>query len=229
MNDRSGQASATASAGPFPVVLAGPSGSGKTTIARELLTRREDLRFSISVTSRPPRETEVDGVDYRFISRSGFERLIAEDGLLEWAEVHGELYGTPRSGLDEARRDGAHLLLDIDVQGARSVRRLDPMAVTIFLLPPTARHILARLEGRGTEDPAALQRRLRTAEAELAGVGEFDYAVVNDDLGQCVEAIEGIIDAESLRVDRSRVATESEAERMSEEIRRVLSDEDPKA
>lgn len=229
MSSDSGQAPTLSPADLFPVVLAGPSGSGKTTVARSLLARRADLTFSVSVTSRPPREGETDGLDYRFISRSDFERQIDDAGLLEWAEVHGELYGTPRSNLAEAVDKGAHLLLDIDVQGARAVRRLVPGVVTIFLLPPTARHIVARLEGRGTEDRAALQRRLRTAETELAGVGEFDYAVVNDDLDACVAVIAGIINAESLRVDRTRAATEKEVAGMLEEIRRVLSEEDLKA
>jgi len=229
VSGQSGQTSAMVPPDPFPVVLAGPSGSGKTTVARALLERRSDLLFSVSVTSRPPRDGETDGVDYHFIPRPDFERLVSENGLLEWAEVHGELYGTPRSGLDEAEGEGAHLLLDIDVQGARALRRLAPTAVTIFLVPPTAQHIVARLKGRGTEDPAALQRRLRTAEAELSGIGEFDYAVVNDDLDECLEAVEGIIDTESLRVGRTRAATQKEAGRMLEEIRRVLSDESPKA
>ena len=214
---------------PFPVVLAGPSGSGKTTIARGLLERRSDLLFSVSATSRPPRKGETDGVDYQFVSRTEFERLIAEEGLLEWAEVHGELYGTPRSSLDEAEREGAHLLLDIDVEGARNVRRLVPSAVTVFLLPPTAGHIVARLEGRGTEDRQALHRRLRTAEAELAGIGEFDYAVVNDDLDRCLADVEAIIDAEGLRLDRIRAAVGEATGAMVDEIRRVLSDESSKA
>ena len=229
MNAESGGPAALHPIEPFPVVLAGPSGSGKTTIARALLERRPDLSFSVSVTSRPPREGERDGVDYRFMPRSDFERLIAEGGLLEWAEVHGELYGTARSSLDDAVRAGVHLLLDIDVQGARSVRRLVPGAVTIFLLPPTGRDIIARLKGRGTEDSAALRRRLRTAEKELAGVGEFDYAVVNDDLDACVAAVEGIIASERLRIDHRRAATEKEAAGMLEEIRRVLSEEGSKA
>lgn len=209
----------------FPVVLAGPSGSGKTTVARALLARRTDLRFSVSVTSRRPRASERDGVDYRFMSRGEFEELIAGDGLLEWAEVHGELYGTPRSGLEEAQRDGHHLLLDIDVQGARQVRRLLPAALTVFLLPPTAGQIISRLEGRGTEDRQALHRRLRTAEGELAGIGEFDYAVVNDDLDACLVTIEAIVDAESHRVDRDRAHIEAVASEMADEIRRVLSDD----
>lgn len=214
---------------PFPIVLAGPSGSGKTTIARALVARRGDLRFSVSATSRPARSAETDGVDYVFLSRSDFERLIEEGGLLEWAEVHGELYGTPASGLEKARRDGACLLLDIDVQGARQIRRLVPSAVTIFVLPPTALKVVERLVGRGTEDSRALQRRLRTAETELLGIGEFDYAVVNDDLDDCVDTIEWIIDAESQRVERDRRRIEELAAGMAEEIRRVLSDDAPNA
>ena len=213
----------------FPIVLAGPSGSGKTTIARALIDRRADLRFSVSATSRPARPAEVAGVDYVFLSRDAFEDLIGRDGFLEWAEVHGHLYGTPRSELDAATRDERHLLLDIDVQGARAVRRLAPNALTIFLLPPTPGHIIERLEGRGTEDAAALERRLRTAESELRGIGDFDYAVVNDDLDDCVATIDGIIDAENLRIARNREGIVGAAQEMAEEIRRVLSDGGPRA
>ena len=229
MSVESGQASAVLRAEPFPVVLAGPSGSGKTTIARALLARRSDCIFSVSVTSRPPRSAETDGVDYRFITRPDFEQLIADGGLLESAEVHGELYGTPRSNLDESEREGLHLLLDIDVQGARTVRSLVPDVVTIFLLPPTAQQIIARLRGRGTEDRDALHWRLRTAQEELAGIGEFDYAVVNDDLEACLTVVEGIIDSERYRVDRGRRAAENRANDMVNAIRQVLSDDGPKA
>jgi guanylate kinase len=216
-------------AGDFAIVIAGPSGSGKTTIARELLKRRPDVRFSISATTRPPRNGEKDGEDYHFMTRGEFDRLIADGGLLEWAEVHGERYGTPRRNLREAERDGIHLLLDIDVQGAREVRRLVTSAVTIFLLPPSAERVISRLVGRGTEDRAALERRLRTAEAELAGIGEFDYVIVNDELEESIRAIERIVEAERRRVDRLREDALACATEMSRQIRRVLSEADPKA
>lgn len=186
----------------FPVVLAGPSGSGKTSVARRLLDLREDVVFSVSSTTRDRRPGERDGLDYRFIDREEFMDLREEDALLEWAEVHDHFYGTPRVNLERARASGAHLLLDIDVQGARSVRKKVPEAVTIFLLPPSGAEILRRLRGRGTEDLSRLRRRLRSAESELASAGEFDYAVVNDDLARTVRTVEAVIVAEQCRIER---------------------------
>lgn len=186
----------------FPLVLAGPSGSGKTTIAHSLVQRRSDVRFSVSATTRPRRPGEQDGVDYHFLGREEFRELGEGDGLLEWAEVHGELYGTPRSNLEEARAEGRHLLLDIDVQGARSVRKRISEAVTVFVLPPAGSEMVRRLRGRGTEERAGLLRRVRSAEEELGAVTEFDYLVVNDDLDEAVSAAEAILEAEMRRIER---------------------------
>ncbi len=185
----------------YPLVLAGPSGSGKTTAVRELLHRRSDLRFSVSATTRASRPGERDGVDYVFLERADFERMRDRGELLEWAEVHGELYGTPSENLEGARAEGAHLVLDIDVQGARSVRAAVPAAVTIFLLPPRGAW-LARLRARGSETRSTLLLRLRTAAAELGAAGEFDYVLVNEDLGETVDRVEAILDAEESRVGR---------------------------
>lgn len=189
--------------GLFPILLAGPSGGGKTTVRTVLLERRADLEFSVSATTRPPRAAEDDGSDYLFVDRSGFERLIDEGDLLEWAEVHGELYGTPRENLRRARGAGRHLLLDVDVQGARQLREIEPDAVLIFLLPPDYGRLVERLRGRGSEDGEAFRRRMRTALAELEAVREFDYVVVNDDLEDTVRRVEEIISAERARVDRA--------------------------
>lgn len=185
----------------FPIVLAGPSGSGKTTVGRAL-ERLRDVRFSVSATTRPRRTEEVDGRDYLFLDRERFEALIEDGEMLEWAEVYGELYGTPLSNLEEARADGRHLLLDIDVQGARSVREAIPGAVTVFLLPPDARRIVRRLVERGSEGPDELRRRLRAAEEELRAAGEFDYVVVNDELEDAVGTVEAILRSEARRIDR---------------------------
>ncbi len=185
----------------YPLVLAGPSGSGKTTAVRELLHRRSDLRFSVSATTRASRPGERDGVDYVFLERADFERMRDRGELLEWAEVHGELYGTPSENLEGARAEGAHLVLDIDVQGARCVRAAVPAAVTIFLLPPRGAW-LARLRARGSETRSTLLLRLRTAAAELGAAGEFDYVLVNEDLGETVNRVEAILDAEESRVGR---------------------------
>ncbi len=185
-------------------MLAGPSGGGKTTVCRRIVTARPDVRFSVSATTRPPRPGERDGADYRFLSPESFDALIDSDGLLEWAEVHGERYGTPREALVRASEGGSHLLLDIDVQGARQVREREPDSVLVFLLPPTAEVLVERLQQRGSEDEDKVRRRLRTALSELEAVQEFDYVVVNDDLDVTVSAVEAILDAEVYRTERYR-------------------------
>lgn len=185
-----------------PLVLSGPSGGGKTSICAEVLRRRDDATFSLSVTTRAPRPGEQNGRHYRFVQRPEFEALVEAEALLEWAEVHGELYGTPRDQL-AAVEAGRILLLDIDVQGARDVRRRVPEAVLVFVLPPSAEAMRERLLGRGSEDEATLRRRMRTALGELEAVGEFDYVVVNRELEDAVDAVEAILAAERHRTDRS--------------------------
>jgi len=206
---------------PFPLILAGPSGGGKTTIAGKLMYRRSDVRFSVSATTRDPRPAEVEGVDYRFFNRDTFEALVEEDGFLEWAEVHGELYGTPLANLTEAAEGGAHLLLDIDVQGARQVRRAVPGSVTVFVLPPSGKEMLERLRGRRTEREAALQRRIETALQELVAVEWFDFVVVNDDLDVAVEAVDAILTAEGHRVVHSSRDLRGHALDLARELERV--------
>jgi guanylate kinase len=210
----------------FPVVLAGPSGSGKTTVARRLARDAERYRFSVSATTRPPRPGEVEGEDYRFMDRSAFLALRDAGELLEWAEVHGELYGTPRGQLQEARGDGVHLLLDIDVQGARSVRRLEPDVVTIFLVPPTGERIIERLRNRGSEGETARRRRMRTAEEELRAVPEFDFVVLNDDLEVAVRDTDDVVRAEELRIRRMGTRVSRLVGRLEAEIRSALAAED---
>lgn len=184
------------------LVLAGPSGGGKTTVCRRLVGSRPDVRFSVSATTRDPRSGERDGADYRFLSRESFEALIESDGLLEWAEVHGDLYGTPRDAIPQAAAGGQHLLLDIDVQGARQVRERVPDAVLVFLAPPSAEVLMERLRGRQSETEERVRRRLNTALSELEAVEEFDYTVVNDDLDATVAAVGAILDAEVHRTER---------------------------
>jgi len=176
------------------VVISGPSGSGKTTICKRLADGK-DILFSVSATTRAPRQGEVDGADYYFLSKEEFEREIANGEFLEHAEYNGRLYGTPRQNVDEARRKQKILLVEIDVQGARQMRQSCPDATFIFIDTPTAGEARARLERRNTESAADLARRLDTAarEREEAKSIGFDYTVINDDLEEAVGKIEGII------------------------------------
>jgi len=207
------------------VLIAGPSGAGKTTIRDRLLSGEDGHRFvfSVSMTTRSPREGEREGQDYRFVDREAFLALVESGGMVEHAEVHGELYGTPRENLELAHREGAHLLLDIDVQGARQVRESVPAVVTIFVLPPTGDRIFDRLRRRGSETDAQLRRRLASAQAELAAVSEFDYAVVNDDLDAAVAAVVAIVDAEGRSVARLGAEAEALSSMLRDEIRDRMS------
>lgn len=180
------------------VVLAAPSGAGKTTIAHALVARRPDVGFSVSATTRPPREGERDGVDYLFLARAEFDRRVKAGEFLEWAEYAGNRYGTLRSEVERIRRAGRHVLLDIEVQGAAQVRRAYPWpdSVAIFLLPPSRAELVRRLEGRGTETHLALWRRLEQAKRELTEALAFDFVVVNDDLERAVADVGRAIDSE---------------------------------
>jgi guanylate kinase len=190
------------------IVVSGPSGAGKTTVLNRVMTELEDIRFSVSHTTRIPRSGEKDGVEYHFVSRREFERLISEGSFLEWAEVHGEMYGTSRSEYDDAVRGGLDLLLDIDVKGADQVCQKFDDAVTVFVIPPSYRDLERRLRGRGPDDEASFQRRLAVAGEEMAHFRKYQYAIVNVDLEASVEALKTIVRAARLRT--SRVAETAE-------------------
>jgi guanylate kinase len=197
---------------PFPVILSAPSGGGKTSIARRLLDERPDVGYSVSCTTRAPRQGEVDGRDYRFLSREAFQSAIDAGEFAEWAEVHGNLYGTLRSEVERVLASGRHVLMDIDVQGARQFAAAFPQTVLVFVLPPSGEVLKERLAGRGSEDPERLLTRLRNARSELGDVGRYHYVVVNDDLERAVEQVNIIIDAEGLRHARvERVEAQVEA------------------
>jgi guanylate kinase len=189
---------------PFPVILSAPSGGGKTRIARELLARRKDVGYSVSCTTRLPRQGEVDGVDYFFLSHGEFMERVGRGEFAEWADVHGRLYGTLRREVERVLGAGRHVLMDIDVQGAEQFTAAFPASVPVFILPPSAAVLVARLTQRKSEDAGSLARRLRSALAELRAVGRYHYVVVNDDLDQAVERVSAIIDAESVRHERLR-------------------------
>ncbi len=208
----------------FPIILAAPSGAGKSTIARRLLERRGDMILSISATTRPPRGYEREGEHYFFVAEAEFRRMAGAGELLEWAEVHGHLYGTPRRNIEEAARGRKFLILDIDVQGSREIRRVVPEAVSIFVLPPSGEELARRLVGRGSEDEAVRRRRLTNARREIEEAREFDYVVVNDDLERAVAVVEAIITAESHRTRRIP-ALEEEVVRLCSEIDRYLDGE----
>ena len=186
----------------FPVVVSAPSGAGKTTIAKRLLATRPDLGYSVSCTTRAPRPGEVDGQDYFFLSRAEFDARVARGEFAEWAEVHGQRYGTLRSEVERILASGRHVMLDIDVQGARQVTAAFPDAVTIFVVPPSVEVLVARLLGRKSEDAAALALRLRNARMELLEAPRYQHLVENDDLDRATTRVAEILAEEALRRER---------------------------
>ena len=185
---------------PVVIVVSAPSGAGKTSVVARVLAEMPGILFSVSYTTRHPRGAEREGVEYRFVDRDRFVALRERGALLEWAEVHGNLYGTGVAEIERAREAGCDLLLDLDVQGAAQVRRRIEDAVTVFVLPPSYGVLERRLRGRGEDDEATIRRRLAAAGREIDAFTQYDYAIVNDDLDRCVEELKCIVMAARCRV-----------------------------
>ncbi len=185
------------------IVISGASGTGKGTICKKLLAESPGIAYSISATTRKPRPGEVDGREYYFLSVDEFKAWIAEGKFLEYAEVYGNFYGTPLNKIEERLKRGEDILLEIDVQGALNVKKKCPEGIYIFLLPPSLEELKRRIEGRGTENPESLTRRLQNAVAEIQIGLQYDYVVVNDTIDNAAAQIEAILTAERCKVARN--------------------------
>ena len=185
------------------LVISSPSGAGKSTIARNVLEADRGMSLSVSVTTRERRPSEIEGVHYHFVSRKEFERLKSSDSLLEWAEVHGNFYGTPREAAEVAMSQGRDMLFDIDWQGAQQLQeKMSADVVSIFILPPTMAELQSRLNRRAEDSAEVIATRLKNARDEIGHWGEYDYVVINDDLDRAFASVRAIVEAERLRRDR---------------------------
>jgi len=185
------------------LVISSPSGAGKSTIARNLLENDQGLELSVSVTTRARRASEIDGVHYHFINRREFDRLKDSDSLLEWAEVHGNFYGTPREPAEVAMAEGRDMLFDIDWQGAVQLNeKMRADIVSVFILPPSMAELKARLKRRAEDSETTIEKRLANARVEIEHWREYDFVVINDDLDKAYSEVKSIVTAERLRRDR---------------------------
>lgn len=186
------------------IVVSGFSGAGKGTLMKELLKRYDNYALSVSMTTRAPREGEVDGESYFFVDKETFERTIAEDGLIEYASYCGNYYGTPREYVEKCLQDGRDVILEIEIQGALKVKEKFPESLLLFVMPPSAAELKRRLEGRGTESPEVIRERLVRASEEAEGIENYEYLIINDDLDECVREMNDIINAARRNPVRNR-------------------------
>ena len=185
-------------------IVSAPSGAGKTTLVRLLLEKDPGIRVSISSTTRPPRTGENDGREYHFVDVQYFLEMVSRGDFLEWAEVHGNYYGTSRRWIEAEMSAGRDVLLEIDWQGAQQVRKAFPAAIGIFILPPSLEELKSRLSGRGTDSAETIARRIAAARDEMRHVDEFDYVIINDDLQQALDNLRSIVSATRLQYTTQR-------------------------
>lgn len=186
------------------IVMSGFSGAGKGTLMKRMLADYEEFCFSVSMTTRAPREGEVDGKDYFFVDRPAFEKAISEDGFVEYAEYCGNYYGTPKSYVDKQLKAGKCVILDIEVQGAMQIKEKFPDALMVFVTPPSIEVLIERLRARGTETEEVIQKRIKRAKEEALSIGKYEYIVVNDDLDEAVKDMHEMVMAARFSTFRNR-------------------------
>ncbi|MEE1139203.1 MAG: guanylate kinase [Acutalibacteraceae bacterium] len=187
------------------ITVSGPSGSGKGTVLGELIKKRDDVKISVSMTTRQKRNGEIDAVNYYFVAKDYFEKKISEGSMLEYAQYAGNYYGTPKEPVDEMLKAGKAVILEIDVQGADKIKEIYPDVIRIFIMPPSASVLERRLRGRNTEDEETINHRLVIAKGEMKMASEYDFIVINDELDSAVKDVETIIDAERLKASRNKI------------------------